>query len=457
MAPPVGSVWLSLLPSMPPGLGSQGVAVGSFLPALALIAAVVVHRWWPYLLLAGAGMALAAVLRAGSVGPPSLSTGYLGVVAVPFVFVGVLAAAQSLVQLGRAALGSALAATVVGSGLVGTALIGTPFFGAWRQPARLDVVSWHVGLAALSVVGALTLVVRHGLSRPDASRGPAGATGSVPQWSNRRLLVVGVLAACFGFLPQSATMIRILRLMSPNGVNSFQDIETLVTVVGVVTFVIGLVLAAVLGKSSVAAGLTAATVQVAAVGPTTYAMLSLSPVVVPDNPGLLGAAAALLGVGAGIFLASRLARVVLAGICAGLCAVVLVVVAGHSSGRLAQVPATALLILLIATTMAGFASAAPALARSGALPVVLGPVLAAIMTGEALTVGATEAGWGSGYGFGSTTILEVSVALFAVAAFMIGLGRRALEVGAADDDDDDDDDYDDDDDEMTWTHDATNR
>jgi hypothetical protein len=169
-----------------------GAYVATAVPVAAVIAGLLLVRWWPWLLLVGAGLALPLTLTPFAEalrGHPGL--GYLGTAGVALALLSVLAAAQELLDDGAPA-GMALAGGAFGAGLIGAGLVGV----GWLRVAwRLD---WtHVALALISLTGAVLAVLR---LRPPTAR---LARPSL------RVTIAGALAAMLAFVPAVVTNERV--------------------------------------------------------------------------------------------------------------------------------------------------------------------------------------------------------------------------------------------------------
>jgi hypothetical protein len=357
--------------------------------ALAVLAGLVLLRWWPWLLLLGSLAAVPALLLGSH---PYLSAIGIeaGAVLVPLA---VLAAAQELIRAGRAGLGAAVAGATVGAVLTGGALTGA--IGS-RVPS--DLTSARLVLVVFALAGAAAMIVRR----------PWGGRITPADFS-----LADVPAAALVFLPALAHTQPLSGLLGlDHGV--LRRGYLLVALVGVVTLGVTGLVAALAGPRASAAAVTAALVQVGVAVPVlmTFAGLARWP--------SLAVAATLAGVAAGAaaaLLRRRIGLAVLGG-CASAAAVLVAstvplgrsdVVAGTRGAALTAV----LLGLLVATATVTVAATAPVAAASGRLPVVLGPIVAALVVGGNQVL----YGWHAAKGNPADgTMLDASVTLLLLAA-----------------------------------------
>lgn len=356
-------------------------------PAAATALGLCLLRWWPYLLVAAALMTVPQVFTEWS-----FQSGYpFAVSLLPpagycLAVIAVLACAQGLV---RTAVGwsAVIAALTIGSRLLGSAMADS--FG-WNQTPH-TAFTWHVVLLVLGLGGLAPAVWRYRRGDTGAA-GSAGSAGSEDRgsWRRARLIVAGTLAAA---LPLPLSLLTTQNLANLLGV-TWDALErhnyAQTAAIGAVTLVLAALLAAVAGRWSLAGALAAATVQVGVAGPVLLAVTALS---YNDPKRWL---AALAGVVIGAVVAGSRWRFPLAATLGVLVATALLIAYAATTGdpeKLAeqhtQIPTILLLALCAAAATAVFGAAAPVLAPRGALPVVLGPLAAALAAGGMQTIQAT--------------------------------------------------------------------
>ncbi|WP_192810176.1 hypothetical protein [Actinomadura rudentiformis] len=349
--------------------GDAYLAAG--LPVVAVIAGLMLIRWWPWLLLAG------SVLTAPAAATPYLDVlqsrpmvAHLGLAGAALVLVAVLAAAQELMDAGAPGAGAALAGCAAGAGLVGATFVGA---GWLSRPWRPD--SLQLALSAAAVAGGIVAVAR--------LRGKPGRRIGV------RVALAGVLATLVAFLPAVVTLERVAKLLEVSGNSLARRSYVMVGVLGLATLIIAALSAALAGMWAGVAALTAAMVQAGVAAPM---LLGLSGVASHRTFAVL---VALAGLAAGIAAGMTRWRSVLAmagTVVSGLGVLVLVAATGGVPEKVVTqarwIPAGLLLALLVATVTCTVAASAPSATKSGALPAVLGPIVGGLAVGgrEALTL-----------------------------------------------------------------------
>jgi signal transduction histidine kinase len=389
---------------------------------LAPIAATVVGlstlRWWPYLLLAAALLAVPGVAaQAVGVTYPlpvhvAASAGY------PLAVVGVLACAQGLVRV-AAGWGAAVAGLTVGAQLFGTALSGP----GWLL-TNASLPTWHVLLLVAALGGALPAAWY-------ARRGDPDAAGPAPwSWRRIRLVVAGGLVMCVSIPLSFLTVERLSSLLDVSWSALYRHGYAVTAIAGAVTLVAATVLAAFGGVWTLAGSLTAATARVALVAPMILAIAALF------STGAAGPVGALAGVAAGAVAAASRWRVPLAAVLSVLGAITLFIAHAATTGhpeKLAEpgntTPALLVLVLITAAATAVVGATAPALAPRGAVPAALGPLSAVLAVGGLQTVAATYLQDGlpvSSYLNPVFHLTTSAVLLLVVAAAIGGLGFAQL-------------------------------
>ncbi|MEV4276368.1 ATP-binding protein [Actinoplanes xinjiangensis] len=373
-----GSTGFGLIPvTASPGSGGYHAlgwaAVVAILPALLLI------RWWPHLVAAG-GLLTSIIwlssLTGSDLGYVPYATGY------PMVVIGVLGGAQSLIGGRRTGAGSVVAALSSGA-----LVFGAVFHGGFLLFDVEHLRIWH----AIMLVAGLAAVVPALLHW---WRGDAGALGSLrgPWWQWRRLrpaLTAGVAMA----VPLPLAGLGTERLADLLGVSVFaleRHGNAQTAVIGASVLVLVAVLAGVAGPWSLAGGLTAATMLVAICAPVLLGMAATR------HDGPAGWMAALAGVAVGVVVAATRWRVAGAVVLIVGAATTVYVAWSATSGepeKLATqehlVPGLVLLVTMSAAGTAGLGAIAPALARAGAVPAVLGPFTMVLFTAGMQTLQVT--------------------------------------------------------------------
>jgi signal transduction histidine kinase len=351
---------------------------------LATVVGLCLLRFWRYLLLAGGLLWLPLVLgpvilRPPELGPPVLGTfdkGFAMLVvlamraAVPLVLIGVLACAQTLVRAGAVGWGAAVAGASVGAQVFGSVLIGA----AWLR-LQDNLPAWHMGLTLIGLAGAVAAIA----ARP---RGDAEANVDGWNWTRVRFVVAGTLVIGAALVPVVLTRYRLSVLLDVSESALRRHPLTLVAALGLVSLAIALVCAAVSGVWSLAASLTAATVQIGLAAPMLLAVTALF------GRDALSLTAAAIGLALGVAAAVSRWRIHLAAGLSVLCAVALMTAVAATTGQPEKlvrqqttVPVLLLLLLLAATGTALVAGTVPVLARRTAAPAVLGPIVGVMVMG----------------------------------------------------------------------------
>jgi hypothetical protein len=343
---------------------SDTALLGTIAPAVAVLMSLILIRWWPWLLLGGTLLALGDTV--GPIATLVTSHPYAASLAVaagePLVVLAVLAAAAELLAAGWRGLGAAAAGGTVGAVLIGRALVGAPWIALPAEPAGLRRTLTVVGLA-----GAAAVIVR----RPGGGR-PAIGT----------VTVADVLAALLVFTPAIVHSPPISGILGLDQ-GMLRRPYLLVAAAGMLAVVITLLVAAMNGPTAGAAAVVAALVQV---GVVTSVLLAFA--VVALHPGV-ALEATVAGAASGMALAVIPWRAALA-VALCIASAAAAVLAGsaidlssqrsYGDDRLATLGA-GLLALVVATAVVTVAAAAPAAAARGRLPVLLGPIAAALVLG----------------------------------------------------------------------------
>jgi len=403
-----GGLWgfgqLALLISDGPLTELMWLAVST---AAITIGAVLTGRWWPYHLAGGALVVtvptvVVALHDAGSGAVPHpvllLALRLGGEV---LVLLGALAAAQALIRDGYAGAGATVAAAAVGAGLAGTLL--TPgrilllllCLGALAGAAASVVLASFPGPveragspAAASVAHTGTAIAdrattdratadRATADRATADRATAGAGAGRVRVEYTRVLVAGVAGAAAALLPQLIVRGRLYELLGVTTDQVGRHPATFLTAVGALLVLVALVLAAGAGPVPLLATASVALIQLGTAGPIRVVGLELA-----SHP-LLGWGVAATGLVTGLLATTVRWRAWLAG---GLClltAAALLAVSATDRPRGGQYDRLLIMVAVLglAATVAMAGCAAPVLARRQALPVVLGPLVALLLTG----------------------------------------------------------------------------
>ncbi|GAA2849331.1 hypothetical protein Acy02nite_00770 [Actinoplanes cyaneus] len=331
--------------------------------APAVVVSLLLVRRWPVLLLAGVALIPAA---------PAVAF-------APLV-VGVLGAAQSLLDRGAPGRGAGLTGVATGALLFGDALAGQDR----PAPIALLVIGAAVvlvaGAAVVPAAGAAVAAGAAGVTPLPAVRSRTPATG----WTAGRVrLMAGAATAAFLISPVSLDVIGRLGLWLGVGESTFDHYPLArVAITGTVVLMIGIGLAAVAGKWSLAGAAAAATVQIGVSAPLALAVAALAGTVVSPWPG------AIAGVAAGAAVAATRWRVPAAALLTVGAASALFIAyeaaGGHPEKAVGQhrvLPALVLLVLVTAAATAVTGAIAPVLAGRGAIPAALGPLAGTLTLG----------------------------------------------------------------------------
>ncbi|MFI1995241.1 sensor histidine kinase [Actinoplanes sp. NPDC020271] len=343
---------------------------GGITRTLAVVLALLMARRWPVALIAGGVLA-----------------------SMPLLLVGVLGAAQSLHRRG----GRAAAA-----GLTGLSAAAVLLAGAHPPvPAVLPLIT---------VVPALWV------------REPAEA------WTAARVrLIVAAAAASLLITPPALTAFGRLGGWLDVRDSTFDRYPLARTaIVGAVVLVVGLCLAAVTGRWSLAGAATAATVQIGVSTPLALSVASLLPSPAARWTG------ALAGAAIGAVIAASRWRVAAAAALTVSAATALFITyeaaGGHPEKAIAQhrvLPALILLMLTIGAAVAVVGAITPVLAPRGALPAALGPLAGTLVLAGLFTTQVSFVRGRTPIGFTAEPVPHMVTAgylLLVAAAAIAGLG-----------------------------------
>ena len=173
--------------------------------------------------------------------------------------VALLACAQGLIRT-AAGWGAAVAALTLGSRLVGSAVLSNnaPY---WELPPR-TAASWHTVLLVAGVAGLVPVVWRYRRGDP-AATGPSGGR----LWQRVRLVVAGTLAASVPIALTTLTTQRMAGLLGVSWDAIVRHSIAQTAVIGAMTVVAVILLAALAGLWPLAGTVTAAVAQVAVIAP----------------------------------------------------------------------------------------------------------------------------------------------------------------------------------------------
>lgn len=376
-SPPTGTAPPPFLDT--PGFGGNGGPsnLQGWLYLVAPVAATALGlclaRWWPYLLVAAALMAVPGVL--GEWSPNDNLPWVLGLLPTagyPLAIIALLACAQGLIRTG-VGWGAAIAALTLGSRLVGSAMSGGL---SWENSLHTRA-TWHIVLLVVGFAGFAPAVWRY--RRGDSSTaGPVGGGAQTPV----RLIVVGTLAAALSIPLSLLTTQRLADLFGASAGTLLRHEFAATAAIGVITVAVVVGLAAVADIWSLAGAMTAAVAQAAVVAPALLAVFGLG----GDDPLRWLTAAA--GAALGAILAGSRWRIPLAAAFAVLAATALFIAYGATTGdpvklayQHAVIPSMLILVLCGAAAGAVVGATAPVLAPRGALPVVLGPLAGTLAVG----------------------------------------------------------------------------
>jgi signal transduction histidine kinase len=338
-------------------------------------------RYWPYVLVTGGVLGLpylATELVPAMHRVPHIEDSYG--IGAPLVALGVLGCAQGLIRGGKTGWGAGVGAATVGAAVFGASLSGP----TWLTDPPLT--GWHVGLTAIGLVAVLPAVWWWRLGDPAAVRGVR-----LSSWARLRYVLTGTAAVAIAItVPVILTPYRIQILLDVSEAALARHRYVISAVVGLTILVGAAVCAAVGGFWSLAGGLTAATVQVAAGVPILLGLYTMA------YAGPSRWIVALIGVVVGVAAAATRWRVPIACGLTVLSAGAMFVAVAATGGRPEKLAdqhktvAVAMLFVLVAATVTATTGAvAVMLARRGAAPAVLGPILAGLVIGAGPALGAT--------------------------------------------------------------------
>ena len=380
------------------GTAPSGISDWLFLlaPVAATALGLCLLRWWPYLLAAAALMTVPGVMNEWNPtgGYPWIPVSLLRSV-YPWVFVALpsagyalaivalLACAQGLVRT-AVGWGAAVAALTLGSRLVGSATLSldAPY---WELPPH-TAASWHTALLAAGLAVLVPVAWRY-------RRGDPAATGPADDrlWQRVRLVVAGTLAASVPIALTSLTTQRMADLLGVSWYAIVRHSIAQTAVIGAITVVAVILLAALAGLWPLAGTVTAAVAQVAVIAPV---ILTLSALYKEDPLRWL---AALAGAALGAGIAGSRWRVPLAATLTVLAAMALFIAYAATTGdpqklaaQLIAIPSVLILVLCAAAGSAVVGATAPMLTSRGALPAVLGPLAGTLAVGGMQSIQATS-------------------------------------------------------------------
>ncbi|MFI6317769.1 hypothetical protein ACIBG8_09645 [Nonomuraea sp. NPDC050556] len=377
--------------------------VPTLVPVMAVIAGLVLIRWWSWLLAAGTLLCvpMAAALYLPSLGGHT-SVNYFAQAGGALTLVAVLGAAQELMAQGKRAWAATIAGSAVGAGVVAAALLGATWLRA--DSALAYVAAVPTLLAVMAAVLALVLHPGAAAFRPSA-----------------RVTVLGSLAALLAFVPAFATPERISSVLEVSLASLGRRPYILVAVIGLAILAAAALLAAITGPWAGPSAAGAALVQVGVVVP-----LLLTSASVAHHPGY-GTLTGLAGFAAGCAAGASRWRTQLA-VTGGVLSALLLLLALAATGgepekivSAAWIPGGLLLAVLVATVTCTVASCAEPAALRGGLPAVLGPIAGALVIGGRYVSPLTQLNDGepaSGY-LGGSRHLEISAGLLLAAALVV--------------------------------------
>lgn len=392
-------------------------------PAAVAVIGLCLLRWWPYLLAAAGLLAVPGILTELDLNWLPYYVSLLApTVAYYLAIVALLACAQGLVRT-AAGWGAVVAGLTVGSRLIGSALGD----GSEWILSPDTAPAWHVVLLGLGFAGIAPAVWI-------CRRGDQDADGSAGSriWPRRvRMIGAGTLAAA---VPIPLSLLTTQHLADLTGVawsQLYQHEYAQTAMIGAIMVVgVGL-LAALAGRWSLAGALTVALIQVAVVTPAILAISALG----FDDPTRRLAAVAGAGLGAAAAgsrwrLPLAVALTVLAGTSLFIAYAATVGYPQKLMNQGTAIPGALILLLCAASATAVVGATAPILAPRGVLPVVLGPLAAALTAGGLQTVQLTNGLTTYGVSVLAQYRLTTSaVLLFAAGAAVAGLGFAQLLAG----------------------------
>ncbi|MBO3742573.1 hypothetical protein [Actinoplanes flavus] len=337
----------------------------AFVPVVVAVAALLLVRWWPYLL--AAAWLMAAVTLPPVVDHPAALDVVLDHAPYPLAVVGVLGCAQGLLRGRDSGWGAMIAGLSAGAPLFAVSVRGALWL--YQQPFLAE---WHLGMLLLACVLLAPGVWR--LRRGDPA---AVAPDGVPWWGWERLrlpLVAG--AATFIEIPLAVLSTADLALIfGVDGVALYRHPSAETAMIGAITLAIAAFFTALAGLWTLAGSLTAAAALVAVSAPMLLAISAIG----FGGPGRWLGALAGLAIGAGVAVTRwRVPGAVTLAV--GAATAVFIAhsaTTGHPE-KLAQqervVPALILMVSTVAAGTAVFGAIAPALASRGVAPAALGPI-----------------------------------------------------------------------------------
>ncbi|MEU4160112.1 hypothetical protein [Actinoplanes sp. NPDC026670] len=393
-----------------PSISQHAINPSGPIYALALlvitVGALLLLRWWPYLLLAAALLGVLIVVLGL---PDDLGVYYpvpypllavLHYVPYPLALVGTLGCAQSLRDRGA-----------VVAGLTGGAIVfATAVTGSIRWLHGPITAPWYTGLITFGLLAVLPAVWT--LRRGDAAAAlPAGRPGTWQLVATGLVLSLTIVA---GWIGGQMTALHIIPWDDP-------WLERLV--LGTATVVVATWLTALGGPWTLAGTLTGAAILVSVVQPLYIAVGSLR------EAGPAGWVAVAAGLALGSAVAVTRWRVYGAVALTVAAAVTLVLTRDlirlglHSGERDSRV--YPLLVLCVAATVAVFGAVAPALAPHGAVPAALGPLAATVAVGGANTINGLDR-WSSGAEDGEFVVSAVLALVAGLGVAGLGLARHLI-------------------------------
>ncbi|MFC4072630.1 hypothetical protein [Actinoplanes subglobosus] len=374
-------------------------------PIVAVVGALLLLRWWPYLLLAAGlcgGLIVIQEVAAGQETSlyPSAMMLLLHEVPYPLALIGTLGCAQSLRERG-----APVAGLVGGVAAFAGALAGAVFI--LQGPS---ITGWMVGLVVVGTVALLPALWT--LGRGDTAAAPA------PGWDGARHVVAAGLVTALS-IPVSVYGSQLFGLIAPG-----DNPDRGYLVVGTFTLVCVVLLATLSGGWALAGTLTGAAILVAVAMSLFVSIGSLQ-----DSGPLVWLTAA-GGLALGVAVAATRWRVAGAVVLSVAAAVTLVLTRGIVRIQVLtettpDVRAYPLLVLGVAAVVAVFGAITPALAPSGAVPAVLGPLAGVLaVAGLRILRGLPLSSAGNGDGHFVASAVLALVAAAGVAA--IGLAGHLI-------------------------------
>ncbi|BCJ45910.1 hypothetical protein GCM10010168_56700 [Actinoplanes ianthinogenes] len=362
---PFGSEYYSGMPR-----SAAGIVV---LPQVAaLVLALLLVRWWPWLLVTS-GVLVAGITLSTMPREMLLPAYLIGPVTVTFALIGVLACAQRLFLDGAPRWGAAIAVLALGLRVFSAAVIGR------GGMASRDYQLLKAGVVAVALFGLLAFAWRV----PRAGRAPLS-------WARvRPVLAAG--AAVFLVIPLSlVTRADVATLLGIDSSVLFRHPWVENALAGGATLVLAAGLAALAGLWSLGGALTMALAQAGMGTPLLLAFFALEGQTAARWSGVLA------GTAIGVLAALTRWRVAVAGTLHVLAATSLFIAWSATTGDPGRigtqhrvVPALIILVLVVAAVTATAGATVPVLARRGSIPAVLGPVAGLLAASAGLLLAAT--------------------------------------------------------------------